>query len=37
LKAVVLVDGQIDHTTGLLMLREASRPWPIWCTDPRLR
>jgi len=33
LKAVVLVDGQIDHTTGLLMLREASRPWPIWCTD----
>jgi len=31
--AVVLVDGQIDHTTGLLMLREASKPWPIWCTD----
>jgi len=33
LKAVVLVDGQIDHTTGLLMLREASRPWLVWCTD----
>lgn len=31
--AIVLVDGQIDHTTGLYMLREAKRPWPIWCTD----
>jgi pyrroloquinoline quinone biosynthesis protein B len=30
---IVLVDGQIDHTTGLFMLRESSRPWPIWCTD----
>jgi pyrroloquinoline quinone biosynthesis protein B len=33
LAAVVLVDGQIDHTTGLYMLREAPRPWPVWCTD----
>jgi len=33
LKSIVLVDGQIDHTTGLLMLREATKPWPIWCTD----
>ncbi len=33
LAAVVLVDGQVDHTTGLYMLRESSRPWPIWCTD----
>jgi pyrroloquinoline quinone biosynthesis protein B len=33
LAGVVLVDGQIDHTTGLLMLREASRPWRVWCTD----
>jgi pyrroloquinoline quinone biosynthesis protein B len=33
LGAIVLVDGQIDHTTGLYMLREASRPWPVWCTD----
>jgi pyrroloquinoline quinone biosynthesis protein B len=33
LHAIVLVDGQIDHTTGLLMLREAGRPWPVWCTD----
>jgi pyrroloquinoline quinone biosynthesis protein B len=31
--AIVLVDGQVDHTAGLYMLREASRPWPIWCTD----
>jgi len=31
--AIILVDGQVDHTTGLYMLREAVRPWPIWCTD----
>jgi pyrroloquinoline quinone biosynthesis protein B len=31
--AIVLVDGQIDHTTGLYMLRESVRPWPLWCTD----
>ena len=30
---IVLVDGQIDHTTGLYMLREATRPWALWCTD----
>jgi pyrroloquinoline quinone biosynthesis protein B len=30
---IVLVDGQVDHTTGLYMLREASRPWPLWCTE----
>lgn len=29
---VVLVDGQIDHTTGLLMLREGGA-LDIWCTD----
>jgi pyrroloquinoline quinone biosynthesis protein B len=33
LAAIVLVDGQIDHTTGLYMLRESVRPWPLWCTD----
>jgi len=33
LRAILLVDGQVDHTTGLYMLREAVRPWPIWCTD----
>jgi pyrroloquinoline quinone biosynthesis protein B len=31
--AIVLCDGQVDHTTGLYMLREAARPWPLWCTD----
>ena len=32
IRAVLLVDGQIDHTTGLLMLREGQR-LQIWCTD----
>ena len=31
---VVLMDGQIDHATGLFMLRERSSPLPVWCTDP---
>lgn len=31
--AIILVDGQVDHTTGLYMLRESNRPWPLWCTD----
>ncbi len=31
---VVLMDGQIDHATGLFMLRERSLPLPLWCTDP---
>lgn len=31
--AIILVDGQVDHTTGLYMLRESASPWPIWCTD----
>jgi pyrroloquinoline quinone biosynthesis protein B len=31
--AIVLVDGQVDHTTGLYMLRESTRPLRIWCTD----
>jgi pyrroloquinoline quinone biosynthesis protein B len=30
---IVLVDGQIDHTVGLLMLRESSNALPVWCTD----
>ena len=33
LSAIILVDGQVDHTTGLYMLRESTRRWPIWCTD----
>jgi pyrroloquinoline quinone biosynthesis protein B len=32
--AVVLSDAQVDHCTGLLMLREGTRPLPLWCTDP---
>lgn len=31
---VLLADGQIDHTTGLFMLRERGRPLPLWCTSP---
>jgi len=31
---VVLMDGQIDHATGLFMLRERTQPLPLWCTDP---
>lgn len=34
LRAVLLIDAQIDHTTGLCMLRENTGPLPIWCTDP---
>ena len=30
---IVLVDGQIDHTAGLLMLRESGAVLPVWCTD----
>ncbi|MBL8351748.1 MAG: pyrroloquinoline quinone biosynthesis protein PqqB [Burkholderiaceae bacterium] len=30
---VVLMDGQVDHVTGLLMLRERGAPLPVWCTD----
>lgn len=30
--AIVLIDAQIDHTTGLYMLREHRRPWSVWCT-----
>lgn len=33
-KAIVLIDGQIDHTTGLYMLREHRQPHEIWCTPP---
>ncbi len=33
---VVLVDGQVDHSTGLYMLRERGRPLPLWCTEPVL-
>lgn len=32
--AVLLMDAQIDHTTGLYMLREHRQPLEIWCTEP---
>ncbi len=31
--AVLLMDAQIDHVTGLFMLRERGAPLPVWCTD----
>ncbi|HKC44803.1 MAG TPA: MBL fold metallo-hydrolase, partial [Burkholderiales bacterium] len=31
-RAVVLIDAQIDHTTGLFMLREGL-PLEVYCTD----
>lgn len=33
IRGVVLMDSQIDHTTGLLMLRELAHALPIYCTD----
>lgn len=32
IRSIVLLDAQIDHTTGLLMLREHKQPLSIWCT-----
>jgi len=34
IRAVLLIDAQIDHVTGLFMLRENRQPLDIWCTDP---
>ena len=31
--AVLLVDGQIDHALGLLLLREHRQPLEVWTTD----
>jgi len=31
---VILMDGQVDHATGLFMLRERTAALPLWCTDP---
>ncbi|MCI0655144.1 MAG: pyrroloquinoline quinone biosynthesis protein PqqB [Methylococcaceae bacterium] len=33
IRAVILIDSQIDHTTGLLMLRESNKPLNIYCTE----
>jgi pyrroloquinoline quinone biosynthesis protein B len=32
--AVLAIDAQIDHVTGLLMLRERDTPLPLYVTDP---
>jgi pyrroloquinoline quinone biosynthesis protein B len=32
ISAIILMDSQIDHTTGLLSLREGC-PHDVWCTD----
>ena len=32
IRAIVLLDSQIDHTTGLLSLREGC-PHEVWCTE----
>jgi len=34
LRAILLVDAQIDHVTGLYMLREHRERWPLWTTRP---
>jgi pyrroloquinoline quinone biosynthesis protein B len=31
--AIVLIDAQIDHTTGLMMLREHRKPLNVYCTN----
>ncbi|WP_028007027.1 pyrroloquinoline quinone biosynthesis protein PqqB [Solimonas flava] len=31
--AVLLTDAQIDHVAGLAMLREATQPLPVYCTN----
>jgi pyrroloquinoline quinone biosynthesis protein B len=33
IKAILLIDSQIDHTTGMLMLRESRNPLEVYCTD----
>ena len=30
--AIILCDGQIDHTTGMIILREHDKPWDVYCT-----
>lgn len=32
IKAIILIDSQIDHTTGMLMLREG-QPLQVYCTE----
>ncbi|NIN35381.1 MAG: pyrroloquinoline quinone biosynthesis protein PqqB [Gammaproteobacteria bacterium] len=30
--AIILCDAQIDHSTGLIILREHDQPWDVYCT-----
>ena len=32
ISSIILCDGQIDHTTGLIILREHDKPWDVYCT-----
>lgn len=32
ISAIILCDAQIDHTTGLIMLREHNKPWDVYCS-----
>jgi pyrroloquinoline quinone biosynthesis protein B len=34
IRAIILMDAQVDHTTGLFMLREHTAPLQVWCTGP---
>lgn len=34
IRGIVLIDSQIDHTAGLLMLREHHQPLNVYCTEP---
>jgi pyrroloquinoline quinone biosynthesis protein B len=36
IRAILLMDAQVDHTTGLFMLREHGEPLQVWCT-PQVR
>ncbi|MAS82622.1 MAG: pyrroloquinoline quinone biosynthesis protein PqqB [Legionellales bacterium] len=31
--SIILCDGQIDHATGLIILREHDKPWDVYCTE----
>ncbi len=31
--SIILCDAQIDHTTGLIIMREHDKPWDIYCTS----
>ncbi len=31
--SIILCDAQIDHTTGLIILREHDKPWDVYCTS----